>query len=69
MPNEFNPSPTDMSQMRNRLDLVNRYNKTVGPPGSAVRIIQQDFVNGLMMPERLKHYVQQCEYVIASFER
>lgn len=69
MPNEINPPFRDMAILSNRLDLVNRYNKVVGAPGPAIRAVQREFVSALMSPERLRHYVQQCEYVIASFER
>jgi hypothetical protein len=50
----------------NRLNLVERYNDSVGTPGPLTDQLQTNFINGLMDPALVKQYVEQCEAIIAS---
>ena len=54
----------DMSVLDNRLDLVNRYNYSVGDPGPQVAHVQREFLNGLMPHEVVGSFVAQCEAII-----
>lgn len=56
----------DTSLIKNRQDLVDRYNKAVGAPGPLVTELQRHFLAGEMASDRIPQYVEQCEAMIEA---
>ena len=52
--------------LERRLDLINRYNETVGPPSPGVLQVQNDFIRDRMDPGELVAFVQVCEGLITA---
>jgi hypothetical protein len=59
-------APLDMGAQQNRLDLMRRYNEAVGAPGPQVKQVQQEFIDGIMQPEFVITFADQCEMMIAA---
>lgn len=56
----------DMDLIKNRQELVARYNKAIGEPGPLVRELQRAFLAGEMSTARINQYVQQSEAMIEA---
>lgn len=69
MSEQTKPARQDMSVLEKRLDLVNRYNHALGQPGPGVTYLQREFINGLMRPEWVACFVDECEMLIESSRR
>lgn len=66
MLNDKSGKPLNMSVMANRLDLINRYNVSLGAPGPGAKRVQHEFINGLMPSEIVATFVAQCEAMIEA---
>lgn len=66
MPNKSSPQVRDMTQLTNRLDLVNRYSHAVGIGYGPVTAIQEKFLAGEMDADEMQSYVRLCERMIAT---
>lgn len=51
---------------QNRIDLMDAFNKIVGPPSPAVTIVQADFLAGRMVPEETAAFVEVCNGIILA---
>jgi hypothetical protein len=54
----------DMRVDLNRLDLIRRYNLSVGTPGPEAQRVQNEFLNGSMAPLLVASFVTEYEVII-----
>lgn len=60
------PTREDMTVRSNRLDLIRRYNLSVGTPGPEAQRVQNEFLNGSMAPPLVASFVAEYEVIIES---
>lgn len=60
------PAREDMRVHSNRLDLICRYNLSVGTPGPEAQRVQNEFLNGSMAPLLVASFVAEYKVIIES---
>lgn len=66
-PTEEDPwAYVDFMLKKNRLDLINEFNRVVGPPSYQIQIVQNDFIQDRMDPAETIAFVKVCRGLIAA---
>ena len=59
----------EYKEKERRIDLVDRYNKAVGEPGTAVAHVQDEFISSRMEPQEVVNFVGVCEELLKAYTK